>query len=152
MGDSEGALRFFLGGDSLDKICDIAEFDEKRGGPFYGNVGRCLQMQDRLGHALVCYKKSARVLEASPDSDSVMNRGWAAYWLGEVLEKQGEWEKAFWSYKAAYCRWRAVSPKRGRQAADSYQRVRVRAPASAQFPDDEATCCRMFTELITSPA
>src|SRR5262249_50919475 len=81
-GDVETALRYFLKGEKLETVLDPDEFVASRGGEFYGNIGRCLQFNKRFDEALICLRKSAKILETTETDDAIMNRAWAASWIG----------------------------------------------------------------------
>lgn len=63
-GHPESALAVFLEGRSLPEVIDPDELDEKWKGHYYGNIGRCLHFMGQIDAALVCYQKSALLLEA----------------------------------------------------------------------------------------
>ena len=61
-------------------------------------------------------RKSACLLEAHEASNSLMNRGWAAHWLGELLQTQGAFDKAYLAFRSAFAKWKVVSPGRASRA------------------------------------
>ena len=88
LGDYEEALNYFLQGEKIETLVS-GNVDAARKGPFYGNIGRCLQLLERYEDALVCLKASAYLLETEHDySNILLNRGWAAMWIGEVQVKK----------------------------------------------------------------
>ena len=121
-GNYDAALKSFLLGESLDKVLSEDHLDSNRGGPYYGNIGRCLQFKAEYEKALRCYKKSARFLEEGKYSTS-LNRGYVRYWVGQVLAKQGRWEAAFYALIAAVRIWKDVAPARAASIEDEIQVV-----------------------------
>lgn len=117
------ALTYFLGGETLEAVLTPAHFDNKRSGAFYGNIGRCLQMEGRYDDALVCLKKSARLLEAERNLHAPINRGWAAHWLGETLVLQGNSDLGYAAHRTAAAKWKNISPMRSQEAAGAAQNL-----------------------------
>jgi len=116
-GEVAEALAFFLDGIKLEDVLAPANLDEKRGGPFYGNIGRCLQFENKNQEALICLKKSAYLLEKDRDESNILlNRGYAAMWLGEVHSKLNEPDLAYIAFRSASGKWKAVSPARSKAA------------------------------------
>jgi len=115
-GEIPPALAYFLEGNTLDIVLTQAQAATQRDGTFYGNIGRCLQLMGRLDDALVCLRKSAALLESDEDSNTLLNRGWAAHWLGEVLRAKGIRDKAYLAFRSAFAKWKVVSPERSRGA------------------------------------
>ena len=64
------ALTYFLQGRKLDEVTDIDELDENRKGAYYGNIGRCLHLMGQIDPALICYRKSAILIEKDRDLKS----------------------------------------------------------------------------------
>src|SRR5206468_2226343 len=71
-GNSEVALEIFLNGEPLIRVVDPEELTKERGGPFYGNIGRCLHFMGQVDAALVCYQKSALLIETDPIHEHVI--------------------------------------------------------------------------------
>jgi tetratricopeptide (TPR) repeat protein len=116
-GEVAEALTSFLQGIQIENVLTPGLLDEKLGGPFYGNIGRCLQFLNRNAEALICLKKSAYLLERGHDvSNILLNRGYAAMWLGEVLTKMNEPSLAYIAFRSASGRWKVVSPTRSKEA------------------------------------
>jgi tetratricopeptide (TPR) repeat protein len=76
-----------------------------------------LQFLEKYDDALVCLKKSAYLLESNNDSSNILlNRGWAAMWIGEVQVKKLEFDQAYISFRSAAGKWKVVSPERAKAA------------------------------------
>jgi len=82
------------------EISDIVAgaVDGSVGGPTYGNVGRCLQLMNRMDEALVCYRRSMIILEKDSSSQSKSNRAYARRWVGQIYAHLQDATKAeaFW--------------------------------------------------------
>lgn len=109
-GDIDKALEYFQRGRSLSDVTAAEECEESLGGPYYGNVGRCLHLKGDYGPALKCYQKSARLLEEDDDKNSLLNRAYARQWIAETLEKIGDVSTSLIFYHGAKSLWRSISP------------------------------------------
>lgn len=138
------ALKYFLQGEKLETILKPSEFDKRRGGPFYGNIGRCLQFAGDLDSALICIKQSAKILESTNDGDVLLNLGYAAFWIGEIFEAKQEHEIAYIAFRRAISKWKISSPPRARSAIDAANRVREKIPLSTVVPMNDWECDRAF--------
>ena len=97
--------------------------------PFYGNIGRCLFLMGRLDEALICYVKSAQLLEESQNhEDLFLNKGYIRSWIAELLARQEEFYLAAASYRAAMYIWDDSSPPRAAQAKDKLETLVTRHP------------------------
>ena len=116
-GEVAEALAYFLDGTKIEDVLTPTNIDENLGGPFYGNIGRCLQFQNKHKEALICLKKSAYLLEKDREASNILlNRGYAAMWLGEVHSKLDEPDSAYIAFRSASGKWKAVSPARSKEA------------------------------------
>ena len=108
----EPALKFFLRKETLERVLNTEEPIPGATGPYYGNIGRCLQFLDRKDDALKCVRMSAQLIEREDTSDVPMNRGYAARWIGELLTEMGEWDAAYIAFRRSVANWKLVSPIR----------------------------------------
>ena len=115
------AMESFLGGEVLETVTRPGAWVQEEGAPFYGNIGRCLFVADRLGEARICYVKSAQLLEKDDGADAQLNRGYIRDWIAELLVKQEEYALAAATYRAAVCMWEDCSPPRSEQARKKLQ-------------------------------
>ena len=122
------AIESFLDGESLDAVVKPGERIPDKEAEFYGNIGRCLFLTSRLDEALVCYVKSAQLLEESRAHDGRLNKGYIRYWIAELLVQQEEFELAAASYRAAMCMWDDSSPPRSAQAKDKLETLATEHP------------------------
>jgi tetratricopeptide (TPR) repeat protein len=83
------ALKYFLQTAKLETVIDPDEFDNERGASFYGNIGRCLHLMGQIDPAIICYRKSAILLQGDEDQH-VENQGFIRRWIGELLLAKGE--------------------------------------------------------------
>jgi tetratricopeptide (TPR) repeat protein len=109
-GQPESALPVFLEGRSLSEVIDPDELDEEKRGHYYGNVGRCLHLMGQIDSALVCYQKSALLIEQDPISELVLHEAYIRTWIAELLEAREEFKLAYVFFRAALRRWDLASP------------------------------------------
>ena len=120
-GRLEEAIESFLEGESLELVLTPGESIQGKRPPFYGNIGRCLFLSGRLDPALVCYVKSAQLLEVSHAHRDRQNKGYIRLWIGELLAQKEQFELAAASYRAAVCTWEDSSPPRADQAQEKLE-------------------------------
>ena len=115
-GQVQEAMESFLAGESLEIVVKPGERIQGKGGSFYGNIGRCLFLDGHLDEALLCYVKSAQLLEESRAHDDHLNKGYIRSWIAELLVQKEKFDLAAASYRAAECIWNNYSPPRADQA------------------------------------
>lgn len=108
-GRPESALTTFLSGRSLEEVTDPRELDGRRDGAHYGNIGRCLHLMGQIDSALICYQKSALLLEKAPQQHTV-NQGYIRAWIAELLIGREQFTLAYIFLRAAYLKWEQASP------------------------------------------
>lgn len=126
-GEPESALPVFLQGRSLSRVIDPEELDESLVGEHYGNIGRCLHFMGQVEAALICYQKSALLIEKDPARENVLNQGYARQWIGELLVAREQFRLAGVFFRAAYLKWEHVSPPRAAKARLLAQEIESRA-------------------------
>lgn len=109
-GAIDPALQYFLTGANIEDVLAPAEIDKDRGGAFYGNIGRCFQLMGQIEPALICYRKSARLIEDEHEDSDVENQAYIRQWIAELLWDKGESASALFFYRAAWAKWSLVSP------------------------------------------
>jgi|HubBroStandDraft_6_1064221.scaffolds.fasta_scaffold01368_6 tetratricopeptide (TPR) repeat protein len=109
-GKPEDALSIFLEGRNLNEVIDPDELDEERNGAHYGNIGRCLHFMGQVDSALICYQKSALLIEKDPKHEHIVNQGYVRRWIGELLLAQKQNRLAAIFLEAARLKWEKVSP------------------------------------------
>ena len=106
------AIEMFREDEPLDVVIRKGDRIEGKDAPFYGNIGRCLFLVDRLDDALICYIKSAQLLEEGRSHQDLINKGYIRLWIGELLARQGRFDVGAASFRAAVCIWADSSPPR----------------------------------------
>jgi hypothetical protein len=110
-GQPDIAMIHFLHDVPIEKVVDPEEFDEERDASFYGNVGRCLHLMGQIDPALICYRKSALLLQRERNPH-VENQGFVRSWIGELLIAKSDFCSAKAFLSAAKSKWRMVAPQR----------------------------------------
>lgn len=131
-GEPESALPIFLKGRTLPEIVDPDELDEslgQLGGAYYGNIGRCLHFMGNIDDALVCYQKSALLIEKEPTRENVMDQGFVRLWIGELLVAKGEFGLADVFLRGAQSKWKHAAPPRAARARLLLQEIAPRLPS-----------------------
>jgi tetratricopeptide (TPR) repeat protein len=136
-GRPDSALQYFLLGRSLSEVTDPDELDEQRDGSHYGNIGRCLHFMGQIDGALVCYQKSALLLERTAKGENVQNQGFARAWIGELLVARAQYVLADVFFRAAYKKWEEVSPPRAGNVLRLSAQVRTKISGPFQVDDNE---------------
>jgi len=127
-GQPELALPVFLDGRNLEEVLDPEELDENRGGPHYGNIGRCLHFMGQVDSALVCYQKSALLVEKATKGERILNQGYIRRWIGELLLARNEHKLACIFLQAARFKWEQVSPPKAAQVAAMQRQLGSETP------------------------
>lgn len=117
-GELEKAIESFLDGESLNSVVAPGERIEAKNAPFYGNIGRCLYFSGKLDEAMVCYIKSAQLLQQGHDHMDQLNRGYVRLWIAELFIDRNEDELAASFLRAAMCMWEKCSPPRSAHVKD----------------------------------
>jgi tetratricopeptide (TPR) repeat protein len=141
-GQPELALPVFLHGCSLNAVVDPEEFDESKAGDHYGNIGRCLHFMGQIDSALICYQKSALLIEKDPHHEHVLNQGFIRRWIGELLIARNQYRLAAIFLEAARLKWKQVSPPRATQIELLQSQLKTALPQPIGISDDdiERTC------------
>jgi tetratricopeptide (TPR) repeat protein len=109
-GNPDEALETFLAGRTLEAVTDADEFEEERGGAYYGNIGRCLHFMGDLEGALTCYQKSAIIIEKDRVHEHTLNQGFVRLWVGEVFIGKKNMKIGLEFLEAARRKWEQVNP------------------------------------------
>jgi tetratricopeptide (TPR) repeat protein len=141
-GRPESALPVFLEGRSLSEVIDPDELDQERHGHYYGNVGRCLHYMGQIDSALVCYQKSALLIEQDPISENVVHAAYIRTWIAELLEARGQFKLAYVFFRAAQRKWELASPPRAATARLRCEQIAAQFAAYRHIDDStvEKTC------------
>ena len=128
------ALESFLAGESLETVVKAGKRIQGKGAPFYGNIGRCLFLANRLDEALACYVKSAQLLEDSLAHNDHINKGYIRSWIAELLVQQEEFGLAAASYRAAECIWNGFLSSSSNSSEKEAGGLGDRAPEPLHVP------------------
>ncbi len=132
-GRVDESMALFLAGSSVDAIIADSDIDWARTGHFYGNIGRCLWLKGDVTGAIVCYRKSALVLDKASFREDPSNLGWSRYWIGEALERTGDDEMAFCFFRDALTKWRKTSLIRSRLAETAMDKIGSKLSTTAAW-------------------
>ena len=118
----EPALKYFLKDQTVDELLR-GDVSDSRASDVFGNVGRCLWLKGDIANALRCLRRSARMLESESGSNTLVNQGWAALWLGELLKNSQKFDLAFCFCKRAESRWKSSSPIKAQLARNQIDEI-----------------------------
>jgi tetratricopeptide (TPR) repeat protein len=141
-GNPASALEYFLNGRALSEVMNPDELDEERGGAHYGNIGRCLHFMGQTKGALTCYQKSALLLEKRSGRLEVLNRGYARWWIGELLLARGQKRLASAFIEAGRRGWEGLAPALSRQLADLQSKLSDSLIPMSQSDQELEAICR----------
>jgi hypothetical protein len=133
-GRPEAAVPTFLQGRQLAEVTDPQELDGKRNGSYYGNIGRCLHLMGQVDGALVCYQKSALLLEKARDQH-IVNQGYIRQWIGELLVGRQETKLAYIFLRAAYLKWQQTSPPKALRVKQLEMRLKAQLSGVPDLDD-----------------
>jgi tetratricopeptide (TPR) repeat protein len=136
-GQPEAALPVFLKSRSLPEVADPHELDEAAGGAYYGNIGRCLHFMGQIDEALICYQKSALLIEKDPGTEHVLNQGYIRTWIGELLVGREQLRLAEFFFRAAHLKWQQVAPPKASKLMLIAKQLKSRVPESSDMSDRE---------------
>jgi tetratricopeptide (TPR) repeat protein len=153
-GKPEIALPIFLGGNTLSAVLDPEELDEKREGAYYGNIGRCLQFMGRVDQALICYQKSALLVEQRPGNEHTVNQGFIRFWIGELLLARKQERLGMIFFEAARRKWESVSPPKMKVIEELQEQLGVAAVKSARSEPNVERICKewILGKYLDTPA
>jgi len=148
-GDVDEALKFFLKGFSVKKVVNREVEHYADNAPFFGNIGRCLQFKEKYKDALACFITSALLLEEEGDSALVLlNRGYAALWIGEVLESQEEIRDSFICYRQSEIIWSKRAPLKSHEPIKKLEKLTKKNPSMIEKKISEAGINRVYKQLL----
>jgi tetratricopeptide (TPR) repeat protein len=93
-GNPEKALDYFRKNFTIEQIVDPAD-ENIAEATLLGNVGRCLQMIGRRDDALICFRKSMKLLEADQTLHRLSNLAFAREWIGDAFAESDRKIEAF---------------------------------------------------------
>ena len=137
-GRPESALPVFLQGLTLSEVLDPDEFDDSKTGAYYGNIGRCLHFMGQIDSALICYQKSALLLEKHAGKEFFVNEGFIRAWIGELLVAREQFRLAQVFFRSAHLKWEDASPPRAANVAQLLKNLQSRTGNDVEIDDTEA--------------
>lgn len=105
------SLEYFLRGNDIAILLN-SETDENLGAHYYGNIGRCYYFLNNFEYAEECYFRSFQLCYKEENRHRHLNRGYVSYWLGQVLQKHGNYKMAYFYYSNCIFYWTTHSPHR----------------------------------------
>ena len=132
----------FLEGRPLSEVVDPEELDDQQSGAYYGNIGRCLHFMGQIDSTLICYQKSALLLEKHARNEHFVNQGFIRAWIGELFVAREQLRLAEVFFRAAYLKWEQVSPPRASKVMQLAKQIKSRKADAAQIDgrDVERIC------------
>ncbi|MDQ2137280.1 NB-ARC domain-containing protein [Alcaligenaceae bacterium B3P038] len=124
-GRPKEALQHFLGSVNEVDVLNSTEDNTGRPGSFYGNIGRCYFKLGKIDNALICYRKSARLLEIEGAN---LNRGYIRQWVAEALIEKCAYEDGAVFLKAAHVVWNGFVPSRAAEVQTELSRLMDERP------------------------
>jgi tetratricopeptide (TPR) repeat protein len=149
-GNVESALRYFMSGRTVEEILHDDEQDEESAASTLGNIGRCLQIDEDYDAALRFFRRSAQLLESGSRSIDLLNQGYAALWIGEVLEAKGNHEDSYVAYRRSEIVWTKRAPLKLERIKEKVNNVSKQLISNAILNVTESGIERMYRKLIDS--
>ena len=89
----------------------------------------------QIDGALVCYQKSALLIEQNPISENVLHQAYIRTWIAELLEAREQLNLAYVFFRAAHRKWELASPPRAIQIRFRCQQIEARSVDYAKIDD-----------------
>lgn len=125
------ALKHFLKGEILEDVLNNIKVE--LGGHFYGNIGRCLELLGDKENALTCYYISLDILVKEYNSYSILNIGYAASWIFNILKVTKEKKSSLYFYNMALNNWEKTAPPRATKLKASLDLVSIDSQIKLQI-------------------
>ena len=132
------ALDSFLDGEDIECVVSRGLEVKDKDASFYGNVGRCLFFLQRLDEALVCYVKSAKLLQQGRDNRDYLNKGYIRLWIAELLHEKRELQLVVAFLSAAVYTWNEVSPPRSAAVKEKLRELTDDDESLETYCDEES--------------
>ena len=95
----------------------------------------------QIDSALVCYQKSALIIERNTLGEHVTNQAYIRTWIGELLFGLGEYRVASMFLKGAVRRWEHVAPPKAEGVASLLRQIDSRSGVTrATYEQAERIC------------
>ncbi|MEQ9009598.1 MAG: hypothetical protein RLP12_17085, partial [Ekhidna sp.] len=109
------ALTYFLRGSELDAIVYSNVELSSLSAHYYGNIGRCLFILGDRDKAKQCYCRSYLLCYVEEHSDRFNNRGFIAYWIGQLFHRLDEYKVAYLFFRNSIHYWDKHNPNKAKQ-------------------------------------
>ena len=134
----EKALKYFSHEEDPTVFINTNVIKKDLGGAFYGNIGKCLQNLDREEEALKFYFASLKLLSTEDWMNSILNIGYACYWIAELLFIDKKNNEGLHFLKYAQNCWKKTSPPRVKEVLSKWDAVLIDIEVKSrisQMPD-----------------
>ena len=115
------ALVFFLADNDINQLT-TSQIDNNLSAQFYGNLGRCYFFIKEFDYSKSLLVRSFHLCYVQENSCKFLNRGYASYWLGQLLQKEGENKLSYFFYSNCMYYWKKHSPHRA-QRVDEERKI-----------------------------
>jgi hypothetical protein len=123
----EESLVYFLKGNNITEIINQKN-EVDLPAHFFGNVGRCYYLLNKYKIAEACYTISFQLCYEEEHSNKYLNRGFISYWLGQVLQKQGNNKIAYFFFSNCIFYWSKHSPHRAKRVEEELNLLKREIP------------------------
>ncbi|OFV97190.1 MAG: hypothetical protein A3H28_00440 [Acidobacteria bacterium RIFCSPLOWO2_02_FULL_61_28] len=89
----------------------------------------------QIDSALICYQKSALLIEKDPKREHVLNQGFIRAWIGELFVAREQFRLAAVFFRAAYLKWEQVAPPRASKVMQLAEQIKNRLADAVQIDD-----------------
>lgn len=145
------SLEFLLSPHTLNDLISNDSDLNNINGTTYGNVGKCLLLKNDYQNSLLCNFKSFYSLYCFSKYQRIINLGYAALWIAEVLIKQEEHEKAYYFLAFAKDCWYENSPvlyNQNLETFDIIESIEVKASLPKEFWRIDKFCTELIEESL----
>jgi len=147
------AIEIFLQGESLDSILNREFSDHTFQSNFFGNIGRCLWMQNDFEKAMIAYCKAYTILSREKNEKTIMNMGYACKWIAEAVLIQNDVKSAIHFLKYCFENWEISAPIRVWKTRIEFAAVlssveNERLLATISILDTERYCTTFVTSYL----
>ena len=121
------ALKFFVKGNDINRLIS-SPIDENLSAHFYGNLGRCYFFLKKYSIAKILYYRSFYLCYKEEISSKFLNRGYASYWIAQVLQKESDNKMAYLFFSNCIYYWQKHSPHRAKRVEDERKIIQREIP------------------------
>jgi tetratricopeptide (TPR) repeat protein len=143
------ALTYFSKGADINTLI-TSPINENLSAQFYGNLGRCYFLLNRFDIAKALYSRSFTLTHKEEVAYRFMNRGYISYWLGQVLQKEGNNRMAFLFFSNCMIYWKKHAPHRSSRVEEEINILKRDIPHLEELLKLDATDiereCKSFND------